>query len=86
MLPLLTWVADSPGLVRPQVTGRHRRLRTGERPRSFNARSRRPILPSQSRGNRECRANSYPPPPYSEATYYVYERDGNVICTKVGGL
>lgn len=26
---------------------------------------------------------SYPRPPYSEATYYVYERDGKVICTKL---
>jgi len=26
---------------------------------------------------------AYPRPPYSEATYYVYERDGKVICTKL---
>ncbi|KJV36954.1 hypothetical protein [Luteibacter yeojuensis] len=29
------------------------------------------------------RTESYPRPPYSEATYYVYERDGKVICTKL---
>lgn len=29
------------------------------------------------------RTQSYPRPPYSEATYYVYERDGKVICTKL---
>jgi hypothetical protein len=29
------------------------------------------------------RTEAYPRPPYSEATYYVYERDGHVICTKL---
>jgi hypothetical protein len=29
------------------------------------------------------RTESYPRPPYSEATYYIYERSGTVICTKV---
>ena len=29
------------------------------------------------------RTETFPRPPYSEATYYVYERDGKVICTKL---
>ncbi len=29
------------------------------------------------------RTEAYPRPPYSEATYYVYERGGKVICTKL---
>jgi hypothetical protein len=29
------------------------------------------------------RTETYPRPPYSEATYYIYERDGAVICTKL---
>lgn len=29
------------------------------------------------------RIETYPRPPYSGATYYVYERDGKVICTKL---
>lgn len=29
------------------------------------------------------RTETYPRPPYSGATYYVYERDGKVICTKL---
>jgi hypothetical protein len=29
------------------------------------------------------RTETYPRPPYSGATYYIYERDGAVICTKV---
>lgn len=29
------------------------------------------------------RTKSYPRPPYSGATYYIYERDNKVICTKV---
>ncbi len=29
------------------------------------------------------RTETYPRPPYSGATYYVYERDGTVICTKL---
>ena len=29
------------------------------------------------------RTENYPRPPYSGATYYIYERDGNVICTKL---
>lgn len=30
------------------------------------------------------RTENYPRPPYSGATYYIYERDGKVICTKLG--
>lgn len=29
------------------------------------------------------RTKSYPRPPYSGATYYIYERDSKVVCTKV---
>lgn len=29
------------------------------------------------------RTETYPRPPYSGATSYVYERDGKVICTKL---
>jgi hypothetical protein len=29
------------------------------------------------------RTETYPRPPYSGATYYIYERDGAVICTKL---
>lgn len=29
------------------------------------------------------RTESYPRPPYSGATYYIYERDGQTICTKL---
>lgn len=29
------------------------------------------------------RTEAYPRPPYSEATYYIYERDGKTICTKL---
>lgn len=29
------------------------------------------------------RTKSYPRPPYSGATYYIYERDNQIICTKV---
>ena len=28
------------------------------------------------------RTENYPRPPYSGATYYIYERDGQTICTK----
>ena len=35
-------------------------------------------------GNRiTIRTENYPRPPYSGATYYIYERDGAVICTKL---
>jgi hypothetical protein len=29
------------------------------------------------------RTETYPRPPYSGATYYIYERAGTVICTKL---
>ena len=29
------------------------------------------------------RTESYPRPPYSGATYYLYERGGRVVCTKL---
>lgn len=29
------------------------------------------------------RTENFPRPPYSGATYYIYERDGQVICTKL---
>jgi hypothetical protein len=29
------------------------------------------------------RTENYPRPPYSGATYYIYERDSQVICTKL---
>jgi len=29
------------------------------------------------------RIERFPRPPYSGATYYIYERDGEVICTKL---
>ena len=29
------------------------------------------------------RTENYPRPPYSGATYYIYERNGEVICTKL---
>lgn len=30
-----------------------------------------------------ARTENFPRPPYSGATYYIYERDGEVICTKL---
>jgi hypothetical protein len=29
------------------------------------------------------RTENYPRPPYSGATYYIYEREGEVVCTKL---
>lgn len=29
------------------------------------------------------RTETYPRPPYSGATYYIYEREGKVVCTKL---
>lgn len=34
------------------------------------------------KGRITIRTENYPRPPYSGATYYYYERDGEVICTK----
>lgn len=36
-----------------------------------------------SQGGVTIRTEKYPRLPYSEATYYIYERDGRTICTKV---
>ncbi len=39
---------------------------------------------SAAQGNRiSVRTENFPRPPYSGATYYIYERDGEVICTKL---
>ncbi|QDE39736.1 hypothetical protein FIV34_11230 [Luteibacter pinisoli] len=43
-------------------------------PAISNAAGREPIT---------IRTETYPRPPYSGATYYVYERGGAVICTKL---
>lgn len=29
------------------------------------------------------RTENYPRPPYSGATYYIYERNGEIVCTKL---
>lgn len=34
-------------------------------------------------GRITVRTENYPRPPYSGATYYIYERDGETICTKL---
>jgi hypothetical protein len=44
------------------------------------------LFSSVSAGQRtpiSIRTENYPRPPYSGATYYIYERDGQVICTKL---
>lgn len=39
---------------------------------------------SGAQGNRiTVRTENFPRPPYSGATYYIYERGGEVICTKL---
>ena len=38
---------------------------------------------SAQRGRISVRTENFPRPPYSGATYYIYERDGEVICTKL---
>lgn len=35
------------------------------------------------RGGITVRTENFPRPPYSGATYYIYERDGQTICTKL---
>ena len=35
------------------------------------------------KSNISIRTENYPRPPYSGATYYIYEREGEVICTKL---
>lgn len=34
-------------------------------------------------GGITIRTENFPRPPYSGATYYIYERDGKTICTKL---
>ena len=34
-------------------------------------------------GRVTIRTENYPRPPYSGATYYIYERDDEIICTKL---
>jgi hypothetical protein len=43
------------------------------------------VLPAaeQQKGEVTIRTENYPRPPYSGATYYIYERDDEVICTKL---
>ena len=38
---------------------------------------------TSQKGRISVRTENYPRPPYSGATYYIYERDGEVICTKL---
>ncbi len=38
---------------------------------------------SQQRKTITIRTENFPRPPYSGATYYIYERDNEVICTKL---
>jgi hypothetical protein len=38
---------------------------------------------SEVAGAITIRTEEYPRPPYSGATYYFYEQDGEVICTKL---
>lgn len=35
------------------------------------------------RGGITIRTENFPRPPYSGATYFIYERDGKTICTKL---
>jgi hypothetical protein len=37
----------------------------------------------QQKGQVTVRTENYPRPPYSGATYYIYERDDEIICTKL---
>ncbi len=42
------------------------------------------VLPAGlQKGQVTIRTENYPRPPYSGATYYIYERDDEVICTKL---
>lgn len=38
---------------------------------------------ASQKGGITIRTEIFPRPPYSGATYYIYERDGEVICTKL---
>jgi len=42
-----------------------------------------PSEASSQSGRITVRTENYPRPPYSGATYYIYERGGEVICTKL---
>jgi hypothetical protein len=41
------------------------------------------LAASQQKGQVTIRTENYPRPPYSGATYYIYERDAEIICTKL---
>ena len=42
------------------------------------------VLPAgEQKGRVTIRTENYPRPPFSGATYYIYERDDEVICTKL---
>lgn len=38
---------------------------------------------ASQKGRISVRVERFPRPPYSGAAYYIYERDGEVICTKL---
>ncbi|RVU14147.1 hypothetical protein [Methylobacterium oryzihabitans] len=42
-----------------------------------------PPLHAHAAGAITVRTENYPRPPYSGATYYIYGRDGQTICTKL---
>ena len=42
-----------------------------------------PDVGAAQRDRITIRTENYPRPPYSGATYYIYERAGEVICTKL---
>ena len=43
-----------------------------------------PVRSVEAQSNRiTIRTENFPRPPYSGATYYIYERGGEVICTKL---
>ena len=41
------------------------------------------LLASDLQTGTFVRTERYPRPPYSGATYHIYERDGQVVCTKL---
>ena len=42
-----------------------------------------PVITAAQKKGITIRTENYPRPPYSGATYFIYERDGEVICTKL---
>jgi hypothetical protein len=40
-------------------------------------------LQAAERGTTTVRTETFPRPPYSEARYYIYERGGRQVCTKL---